>query len=86
MMAWGKGCEAWDDAVDDANLKEFDYSDIPEENSVMTTWHANEPLIEVFWFSKHSAFHPHVEIRNTLLLHISNNNKMKQFLNEYAAV
>jgi hypothetical protein len=86
MMAWGKECDTWDDSVDYANLKEFNYGDIPEEKSVMTTWHANDSLMEVFWFSKHSAFHPQVEIRNTLLLHISNSSKMQEFLDKYAAV
>src|SRR5689334_494931 len=62
MMAWGKECGTWDDSVDYANLERFNHGDIPDENFVMTTWHADETLIEVFWFSKHSAFHPSVEI------------------------
>ena len=52
----------------------------------MTTWHENEPLKDVFFFSKHNALHPKVELKNTLLLHISNSNKENEFLNEYAGV
>ncbi|MGZ8908251.1 MAG: DUF7684 family protein [Methylobacter sp.] len=62
MMAWGKSCSSWDDSVDFANMEEFAFGEIPEEKSVMTTWHANEPLQEVFWFSKNSAVHPVVGI------------------------
>jgi hypothetical protein len=86
MMAWGKKCISWDDSVMNANIKEFEGEEIPEEDFVMTTWHEGESLLEVFWFAKHSAFHPEVEIRNTLLLHISNISKMQKFLQEYAAV
>jgi hypothetical protein len=85
MMAWGINCSSWDDSVDFANLEVFDYKNIPEENLVMTTWHENESLKEVFLFSKNNAIHPTVELNNTLLLHISNSNKEKEFLSEYAS-
>lgn len=49
MMAWGKDCSGWDDSDDFANLEEFDSGDGPEDKFVMTTWHENEPLKEVFW-------------------------------------
>src|SRR5687768_11825411 len=61
MMAWGKECATWDESIEDANLREFDYGDIPQEKSVITTCHADNSLAEVFWHSKHSAFHPEVE-------------------------
>ena len=83
MMAWGEDCSSWDTSVDLANCEEFEYGDIPEEKFVMTTWHENEPLKEVFWFSKNNAFHPTVEINDTLLLHISQENKEKEFLEEW---
>jgi len=83
MMAWGKNCSSWDDAVDLANLEEFDYGDIPEDKFVMTTWHDDEPLKEVFWFSKNSAFHPTIELPNTLILHLAGIRKEKEFLSVY---
>lgn len=86
MMAWGKDCDTWEDSINHANLREFGHGDIPEEKFVITSLHVNESLMEVFWFAKRSAFHPKVEIRNTLLLHISETSKMQKFLAEYAAV
>jgi len=83
MMAWGKNCSSWDDSVDYANLEEFDYGEIPKDKFVLTTWHENESLKEVFHFSKYSAFHLIVEIKNTLLLHISKTNNELAFLADY---
>ena len=83
MMAWGKNCSSWDDSVDYSNLEEFAYGDIPEEKFVMTTWHENEPLKDVYFYSKYNATHPTVEIDNTLLVHISRYNKEKEFLIDY---
>ena len=69
--------------MDNANLEEFDYEEIPEEKFVMTTWHENESLKEVFWFAKNNAFHPAVELRNTLILDITTASREEQFLAEY---
>ena len=79
MMAWGKDCSSWDSSVDDANLEAFDFNYIPEEKFVMTTWHDNEPLEEVFWFSKHCAFHPEVDLQEFVLVHISSVDKESVF-------
>jgi hypothetical protein len=70
MLAWGVECSSWDDSVDLANLEAYDFGEIPEESDVMTTWHDDEPLREVFWFAKNSAEHPTVGIENTLILHL----------------
>ena len=83
MMAWGLNCVTWDDSVDLANLEQFNHGDIPDEKFVITTWHENEPLKEVFWFSKHNALHPDVDIKNNLLLHISKQNNGKYLLDKY---
>jgi hypothetical protein len=84
MMAWGKSCSSWDDSVDQANLKEFAFGEIPESKFVMTTWHANNPLHEVFWFSKNNAVHPSVDLERSLLVHISSLNKCSELLRAYA--
>ena len=84
MMAWGIDCSSWDDSVDFANLEAFNHEDIPEDQFVMTTWHDDEPLKEVFWFSKHVASHPEVELRNTLILHIAQNGREQELLSEYS--
>lgn len=83
MMAWGVGCSSWDDAVDHANLALFGYGDIPEEAAVMTTWHADESLSEVFWFAKCCARHPVIAIRNTILVHIGVQNKRTEFVHNF---
>ncbi len=77
VMAWGENSSSWDDAVDAANLDQFDYAEIPRENFVMTTWHEDETLQEVFWFAKNSALHPAAPLEATLLLHISAGNGEK---------
>jgi hypothetical protein len=83
MMAWGVDSSSWDDCVDGANLEEWKSGDIPSDNFVMTTWHENESLEEVFWFAKHNAIHPSVEITNTLLVHISKSSKEDGLLDQY---
>lgn len=55
MMAWGKDCSKWDDSVDHASLARYDYGKVPDDHAVMKTWHAHEPLSEVFWFAIHCA-------------------------------
>ena len=84
MMAWGNNCSSWDDSVDMANLEEFKFGQIPEDRFVMTTWHTDEPLAEVFWFSKNNAFHPTVELEHTILLHIGVNDRGQELLASYA--
>lgn len=84
MMAWGPECSSWDDSVDDADLEKFDCEEIPESQFIITTWHEDEELSDVFWFSKHNAHHPYYEMRNTVILHISKEDKQQCFEDEYA--
>ena len=62
MMAWGRDCSTWDDSVDHAILAQFDYGDVPDDAFVMTTWHDNEPLHEVFFHARMCAFHPTIKM------------------------
>lgn len=72
MMAWGIDCSLWDDSVDVANLQAFDWGDIPEGRSIMTTWHDGEPLSDVFWNANMSIFHPpDVSLEHLVILDIS---------------
>lgn len=75
MMAWGTECSAWDEAVAEANLEAFNYEDVPPEHVVMTTAHEDEELADVFWFAKHRAHHAVHDLRNTVILHISQQEK-----------
>ena len=79
MMAWGHECSSWDDSVDYANLENVDYGDIPADQFVMTTWHADEALPEVFEFAKLHARHPKVELNDVLIVHIGNDDKNLAF-------
>jgi hypothetical protein len=84
MMAWGNNCSSWDDSVDYANLEEFNYEEIPKDKFVMTTWHENEPLEEVLGFANNFAFHPTINLPNTVILHIAPNNHEKEVMSKYA--
>jgi hypothetical protein len=84
IMVWGKDCEIWHDSFDWANIEEFAYTEIPEDKFILTTWHENEALDEVFWFSKNLAFHPKIELVNTLILHVSNKDREAEFISKYA--
>lgn len=71
LMAWGKECESWNESIEEASLEAFDYEDVPEDKSVMTTSHEDEELSEVFWFARHRAHHPAHDLRNVLILHVA---------------
>jgi hypothetical protein len=86
MIAWGVNCSSWDDSVDWANINEFKFEQIPEDRFVMTTWHANEPLKEAFWFSKNCALHPTVDLERMVLLHISSESREPELLVEFSSV
>ena len=79
MLAWGKDCSSWDEAVDEANLERFDYGDVPDEETVMTTSHEDDDLEEVFWFAKSRAKHPALELNDTVIIHICDVEKREEF-------
>lgn len=83
MMAWGRDCSVWDDAVDWAHLAMFDYGEISEEAFVMTTWHNNDSLAEVFWFSQFCAKHSSFERPVTYIMHISQEPRAREMLEAF---
>jgi hypothetical protein len=85
MMAWGENCSSWDDSVDMANLEAFDYGDIPDDQFVMTTWHENEPLGDVFWFAKYAASHPTIELEQVIIVHLAASSALDSMLRDYEA-
>ncbi len=70
MMAWGLECSSWDDSVDEENLREFGWGDIPDDRFVMTSWHENEPLEEVVSFAKVCRQLSDIELPGFLILDI----------------
>jgi hypothetical protein len=85
MMAWGPDCSSWDDSVDWANLADFNYGDILDDRFVMTTWHENEPLEDVFWFAGFCASQGTVEIRSTVIVHVSRQDEGEEMLRRFLA-
>jgi hypothetical protein len=83
VVAWGTECEKWHDTVDYSVLEEFDYGDIPNDRFIMTTWHADEPLSEAMWFAAQCAYHPDVELVDTIVLHIANQAREAELLEAY---
>ena len=95
MCAWGLKCSEWDDSVDYANIEQFDHGEIPEQEFVMTTWHEDEELSEVFAFAKFlmpeqtikkldDKFGEHtIPYKKVLLLHIGSEQKEHQFSELY---
>jgi len=71
MMAWGPNCSSWDDSVDAADIEAGGLDD--DSKIVLTTWHADETLENVFWYSQFCANFSYydVELANVLILHIS---------------
>lgn len=85
LMAWGCNCSSWNDSVDEANIEMFEPSDIPADRFVLTTWHENEALSEVFWFAKHCAEHAQVPLPSVLLLHLASTEREQALWAEYTA-
>jgi hypothetical protein len=84
MMAWGIECSSWDDSVDWANLKVVASDVIPDDQFVMTTWHDDEPLAEVFWFAGFTAHHPTVPLEQIAIIDIGPTNREAEMLHAYA--
>jgi hypothetical protein len=84
MLAWGVDCSIWDDAVDWASLNEFDFGDIPPERFVMTTWHDDESIEEVFAFARSWATHPTVAVDANVILDISFESRESQTISAWS--
>lgn len=82
-LAWGKECESWREAIEDASLEAVNYEDVPDEQLVIATAHEDEELSEAFWFARHRAVHPAHELRETLILHIADTPRREELETEY---
>ncbi|WP_431288710.1 DUF7684 family protein [Roseateles chitinivorans] len=70
-MAWGVAASSWDDAMDWSCLEKFNHGDVPAHGSVMTTWHDDEPLSEVFDFAIRCASHPTEALDELIVVHVA---------------
>ena len=85
VMAWGEQCEVFHDIVDRTSIDRHDY-DVPAENFIMTTWHDNESLESVFWYSQFCAdfSYDEVELQRSLIIHISRIGRETEYLDLFA--
>jgi hypothetical protein len=85
MMAWGRDCSSWDDSVDMASIQIYPSNGTAEidEHFVFSTWHANDPLSEVFWFAKHCADHPALKLGRTVIIDITAQSRSSKLLDAY---
>ncbi|WP_334184471.1 DUF7684 family protein [Novosphingobium sp.] len=84
FIAWGVACEDWHDAVDWTVLEAFDFGEIPDDRFVMTTWHSKETLPEALWFAENCATHPNVDLTDTLIVHVTYDEKRAATLQLYS--
>ncbi|MCC2970311.1 hypothetical protein [Massilia sp. IC2-476] len=84
LLAWGEQCEDWTESALDAQLEAFDFEDIPPEKLLMTTSHEDEDLDEVFWFARHKARHPALQLAQTLIIHIAERGRKGEMEARYA--
>jgi hypothetical protein len=75
MMAWGKDCSLWDDAVDWACIT----GKLSLQDHAVTTWHEDESLEEVFYFAQHHANHIEGRLAKLIVIHISDTDKAREF-------
>lgn len=86
VCAWGINCSSWDDSVDDANIELCNYSPIPPESFVVSTWHENESLEEAMFFIKHIISHESHKLENIVFLHISSQDQSANFISQYERI
>ena len=79
MMAWGPDCSSWDGSVDYAQIQKYLPDEAPDEEFVLTTWHEDERLEEVFWYAQFCAHDPYDKIKHTLLVHVGEANREAEF-------
>jgi hypothetical protein len=81
MMAWGPDCSSWDDSVDWADLEARNFED-DDQTFVMTTWHDNESLESVFWYSQNCAnfSYDDIELPQALIVHIGQTDREAEML------
>ena len=83
MMAWGPECSSWDDSVDYAQIQKYP-DGAPEPDFVMTTWHEEETLESVFWFSRFCASDPYDLIKHSLIVHVGDTDRKAELVALYA--
>lgn len=81
--SWGVDAEAWHDSIDLANLEVDDFN-VTEASHVMTTYHHQDSLNEVFWFAGYAAHHGVITLEHVLIVDISPEAREAEMLSRYA--
>lgn len=86
MLAWGLDCSSWDDSVDYAAIGTTEAEMLACKNTpfVMTTWHEDCPLSEVFEFAVIGTQESGAPISNTLLFHISSTDCKNEYVSRFS--
>jgi hypothetical protein len=83
MMAWGDKCADWHDSVDQASLEQHGFEIKSDDDLVITTWHDDEAIDEVFWFSEFCADHPTKKLGRTLIIDVCEDTRRDFILGRY---
>jgi hypothetical protein len=85
VMARGPDSDSWHDSVQTANVAAFDVDEIPDDRLIIATSHGDEPLDEVFWFSKYTAMHPWPTLETVLLVDLATAGRERELCEAYEA-
>ncbi|WP_431259067.1 DUF7684 family protein [Roseateles chitinivorans] len=70
-MAWGVNASSWDDAIDWAAIARTDLVQVSEGPLILTSWHDDETLSEVFDFAIRCASHPAEPLDELIVVHVA---------------
>ncbi len=70
IVVGGKNCEKWHDYADEIHISLYSDFQVPDSEHVMTTWHDNEPLEEVIWFTLNNTNFDSYEFNKFLFIQI----------------
>jgi hypothetical protein len=85
VIARGHDSDSWQDSVQAANFAAFDVDEIPDDRLIIATSHGDEPLDEVFWFSKYTAMHPCHTLETVLVVDLATVGRERELCEAYEA-
>jgi hypothetical protein len=84
LMSWGEDRAAWEEAVDLANIAQFNSGEIPNDEMVLTVEHGDDAPELFFREVKTTATQDCIDFDNTLIIHISKLDKEEELLSLYS--
>ena len=81
LMAWGHDCADWAATMEQVNRAAHTTEEIPDDQLIITTAHADESLEQVFWFAKYTAMHPCASLESIVLVHLAGQSAEKDLVN-----